>query len=1341
MWRESTRRILAAAVCIAMVLSAVPAVWAGESDQNLSAPGEVIVLFEEGEIESRDRSLKSVRSMAEVGSGFGMSLNATGDAEEAADAAESEIAILEESLGDGFVLEDSLVFPAAEGTDGESGDGLRLDSDDLSDESGELNIALVSSDIYDTETLIEKLSHNSSIAAVEPNYEIYDQEYDDYALNDTYASYLYQVNSPFAKNTAGDSVDTRGEMPERSYDSVSTNAASAWKKLKGGEQEVVVAVIDSGVNPEHEDLASMLWTNPGNIGLKGEHGYNFGDDNTDIRDHDGHGTHCCGIIAAQANNSKGIAGVASGANVKIMMLKKNADDSENSKLYVALGAFNYVLRAKAAGVNIVATSNSWGRDDTEGTIFNEIIDRLGEAGIVTFTAAGNAAKNLDRAVDNPASNESDYGIRVGCAGISGDPAGFSNYGKSRVDIFSPGLNILSTIGVKTYFPSLYDEEELDRTTAYYGGFSKDTEINEDGTVTPEKGRGGDTVSAFGASVFKAQQNEEYESEDDEDEDEQHESSAACELSIEPAHYFTMGKKAVSLKVTIKDAVLGEDYFLYFPYDKDPLTEGEENTLYSIYYENGDTEDISTCEVMGGDVVRNKDGTLEMYEVGRSGYATQKANRLMGAHLSTPDELGNSSSKLIPYDELDGREVGLGIQITPTQGVDGVDSWKDGKPHDVTIYLDHIAVSRPGAEIDLNTSYEMMSGTSMACPAAAGAGALIAAVYPKTAGQSGSEYSLMVKNKFLSCAHKTDALKDKCSTGGYIDLSLLDYDQPVIRDAVCDLARNTITLKGSGLTRGSRLTYRRIYQNDAAETELPADGMTVQYSADGSQAVITNAKALFGTYTEFKCYSGDISGTATFFLVKGQKKIEMAASKLEPNPAESDFDEEREPERYLMADADGKQLFGIEKDNGTISRFDGDQFVDIPGTKIKDAVRTIFLAEGYDMYQFTGEFDISLDIYMKPRHYGDMVYVPVTVTYEPGSEETGKGNKADDEDEESREWVYLASLDLSEKKPSWKFEPYKEPDAMVIFTYQVIGSTMYGIGRSEDSESMMLISYDLSVPAESRAWKREQDLPKVIENPTLASYKGRLYVFFGSKGLKNGEHEDAQLSDDVWRFDGNKWKKTGTLAYAGKYTAKYGDDPEFMKYPVEVANGLVFMDCSVDGLGSTFLYDPDTGKGTPMYYTINDTNSNDTIYGYGSSAVTQDGIYYMRDHSDEMRRGWAVYRIPATDGSYESPFPVKKLTNTIKASGASKTVKYAKLKEKAATVKAVTVKKAAGEVTYRKQSVNKSSSRFKVNKKSGIITIKKGTGKGTYKIKIKVTAAGNNKYKAGSKTVTVKIKVK
>ena len=113
--------------------------------------------------------------------------------------------------------------------------------------------------------------------------------------------------------------------------------------------------------------------------------------------------------------------------------------------------------------------------------------------------------------------------------------------------------------------------------------------------------------------------------------------------------------------------------------------------------------------------------------------------------------------------------------------------------------------------------------------------------------------------------------------------------------------------------------------------------------------------------------------------------------------------------------------------------------------------------------------------------------------------------------------------------------------------------------------------------------------------------------------------------------------------------------------------------------------------------------------------------------------------PNTTQTTVQPAAKKAQPMTVKAKKPK--LKASKLKKKKRTIKrkkAFVIKKAKGKVTFRKKSGSK---RLKINKKTGAITVKKGTKKGTYKIKVKVTAAGNAYYKAGSRTVTVKVRVK
>ena len=411
------KKILCAILSAALLsASAIPVFAAGGSDQTDAAalaegtyaPNQVVVLFKDSAIDTSTVPKKG--ELESVGASFGDMADASSSEQEALGAADEEAGILSKGLGGDFTLEDTLVFDTPQ-ANSKAGDSVGASANATGDG---FSIALVSSDKYDTATLIEKLSKVRGIEKVEPNYYVQAEAFDDYSLNDEYSSYLYQANSPAANNTGGDSVSDRGIDPETA---ISVNASSAWSKLGGDEKEAVVAVVDSGVNYNHEDLKDVMWVNPGNIGLKGTHGYNFAYKNDDPIDDAGHGTHCAGIIAAQANNGKGVAGIASKANIKIMALKTLAGTFGSSTAYANYGAFNYIHKAVQGGVNVVAVNNSWG-GTSYSTIFDDLIDMLGEDGVVSVVAAGNDGVDNDNNIYHPANSESDYAVTVGAANMA-----------------------------------------------------------------------------------------------------------------------------------------------------------------------------------------------------------------------------------------------------------------------------------------------------------------------------------------------------------------------------------------------------------------------------------------------------------------------------------------------------------------------------------------------------------------------------------------------------------------------------------------------------------------------------------------------------------------------------------------------------------------------------------------------------------------------------------------------------------------------------------------------------------------------------------------------------------
>jgi subtilisin family serine protease len=226
------------------------------------------------------------------------------------------------------------------------------------------------------------------------------------------------------------------------------SAPDAWSVTTGSDK-VVVAVLDSGVDYTHSDLASNMWIRPSNIPMYedkdlGEiqdlHGYNALENSADPMDDNGHGTHCAGIIGAEGGNDIGIAGV--NWKVQIMPLKfMNAGGYGTTK--DAIEAINYVIDRKKAGVNVRVISASWG-STMKSRGLEDVIRKAYEAGILFVAASGNATTNNDRTPHYPSSYNVPNVISVAALDRNDQLATFSNYGPKSVAIAAPGVDILST---------------------------------------------------------------------------------------------------------------------------------------------------------------------------------------------------------------------------------------------------------------------------------------------------------------------------------------------------------------------------------------------------------------------------------------------------------------------------------------------------------------------------------------------------------------------------------------------------------------------------------------------------------------------------------------------------------------------------------------------------------------------------------------------------------------------------------------------------------------------------------------------------------------------------------
>ena len=281
--------------------------------------------------------------------------------------------------------------------------------------------------------VISELSEFSTIKFIEPNY-IYRINR---MPNDPQISKLWGlINS--GQEDSSKNLGIAG---------IDIGAEKAWD-IQTGNQELVVAVIDTGVDYTHSDLKGNIWTNEAELNGKPKvdddqngfiddiHGYDFANKDGDPMDDHGHGSHCSGTIGAKGNDNSGIVGVA--WNVKIMGVKFLTREGSGT-LENAVEGIKYATKM---GAKIM--SNSWG-----GGGFSEIlktaIEDANAHGIIFTAAAGNDSNNNDTTPSYPSSYQIPNVISVAAVDNKGLLASFSNFGRNVVHVAAPGVNVFSSI--------------------------------------------------------------------------------------------------------------------------------------------------------------------------------------------------------------------------------------------------------------------------------------------------------------------------------------------------------------------------------------------------------------------------------------------------------------------------------------------------------------------------------------------------------------------------------------------------------------------------------------------------------------------------------------------------------------------------------------------------------------------------------------------------------------------------------------------------------------------------------------------------------------------------------
>ncbi|MEN0059132.1 MAG: S8 family peptidase [Bdellovibrio sp.] len=241
-----------------------------------------------------------------------------------------------------------------------------------------------------------------------------------------------------------------------------SDAARAWSVSKGS-RNIVVAIIDTGIDVNHEDIKANLWVNPGESGKdeKGRdkatnkidddgngfvddvHGWNFVSNNDKLDDNHGHGSHIACIVGAEAGNSKGIIGIA--PEVSLMILKyydpkvPNTDNLKNT-----IAAIRYAIAKGAHIINYSGGGTEYSKEEYEA------VAEAQKKGILFVAAAGNERSNSDQHHYYPADYKLSNIISVTAIDPTTQVLASSNYGVETVDIAAPGQNILSCLPGNSY---------------------------------------------------------------------------------------------------------------------------------------------------------------------------------------------------------------------------------------------------------------------------------------------------------------------------------------------------------------------------------------------------------------------------------------------------------------------------------------------------------------------------------------------------------------------------------------------------------------------------------------------------------------------------------------------------------------------------------------------------------------------------------------------------------------------------------------------------------------------------------------------------------------------------
>lgn len=1301
-----------------------------------AAENQVIVMYRKGAVTadkagtSEEKELaKQARRAGSFGKALGR-LDTTGKVEEKTrNTLGQQAGILKRKLKSNYRIEDTVVF------------------DKKNKKDKDIIISTVSSDKYSTEELIGRLEADPDVEYAVPNTKFRSLSY-----NDTFAGEAWQNLS---------SADTRKGI----------NADSLWNSREYQEMNAsdskpaVVAVLDTGIDYTHPELADRMWSEsevPG-YKLKGRHGTDLVDGDSDPMDENGHGSHCAGIIAAQADNGEGTVGVAGSTDKVELMAIRVLDADGYGDFSGIITGMGFALEAKKQGANIRAINCSLG-GNAPSEFFDEMIDRLGAAGIVFVAAAGNASQDIDRNWSAPANSSSDYIVTVSALDEDGSFASYSNYGTRNSDIAAPGSNILSAVCYDNYMPYLYDKETLEKTTEYYATF-EGLEDGEYETVTPSAGPAydgqmPDGIDSLGESVRL----------DDLTEG----SSASTSLEIFGADgtdpdSIPVGNNKTTLRWRIKDAQEGDTFILYFPYEQMGISSGDAAANIAVRTSTAsdysgslglmDAGDISLYVDSKGNLAYKPTGdTLLVTPEYNSVWQASGDNSRLAGRFEDDDGFWDFGDKRVSADKVDLSGTVKGVEV-------GKDSFGIGLVYqalfegDMYVDISSIGISKPLTDTSCFGKYDLYSGTSMATPVVSGSLGLIAAMNPD---MSAAE---LMDTLYASAS---GGFEGKVSTGSRVDLA--EYSPqltvPVISSAAADFSTKKVTLKGRDFGSDPKVVYSLGEISPDEETaadkkEYPAASVSV--NAEGTELILKDPnlnKTLIGSSVTFHVTNGSRTGSRSFYLVKGlasyTKEFTMnlgaewwddedeedyrAASAGSPKAGSSEFrdpfsdgsdtgrnnyEDSFDPDLEYLPGADELILYDS-NDTYRLAKSGKKWALAAVGEGAADSINRYAEAKAKDKSagnlwkNVDPDRGVEVTLIGKPAYMDNKIFRFASVAVNgyldsyilTAMDLTGK----------HRWTVYTDSLSGLGSVPDGM-----SPDRIVDMRMAAYKGKLYMFGISrEDKDEMIRPTDEVYVctpSAAGTAVKSAPSLPEKLSGGQAIWQGGSLYYFYPTD-------EDGSVTNRIFRFNGSTWTEMPELPeaiftdedlYSMKVSCAYG----------AVSDGIIIGGVSTEGAGDTFIYKTASGEWEPLGYSLFGRIGDRGVTGTVAGGRLYAQYNYYSDTEENMKT--TLRSIPAGKTGYSNlkATVTGRGTATVSGTGAAPT---------GAGTRTVTVRPLKGSYIYSikttglSKNINKTYGLPTAAAKAGFTGIFPGTGNGNLTVSIGIIST---KIKAKSKQ-TVKV---